>query len=389
VLILPNQPFFKFNRNGILQWSTSYSTQFSFPINNLSLTSDGNFVVCGNDTAKGTNMFIMKGTYPLLQLVSPSGGELWNAGGQFDIKWNCKNTGNISLEYSTDNGVNWHLIESNLSPIAGLYKWNVPSTIDSTSHFKVRVSSTSSPSINYESDALKMIKGMLAVQVEQNSFSSQVNNDHSITLFWHTVTEVNNYGFEVERTAPLNLPQGKTSETPLPLGKGLGDGQWDGLWEKIGFVEGSGNSNSPKVYSFVDENPPAGNLQYRLKQIDTDGAFKYYATIAKVNYNLTGVEEKQLPAEFSLEQNYPNPFNPNTVISYRLPVSGHVELKVYDILGNEVASLVNKEQTAGYYQVKLDANNTNGAGRVLSSGMYIYKLTAGSFTSAKKLLLMK
>ncbi len=203
--------------------------------------------------------------------------------------------------------------------------------------------------------------------VELSSFTASTVGS-SIVLNWQTATEVNNYGFEVERTAPLNLPQGETS--------GLRD------WEKIGFVQGNGNSNSPKEYSFTDENPPAGNLQYRLKQIDTDGQFEYYGTIAEINLSPTGVNEKELPKDYALLQNYPNPFNPATNIVFRIKEFGLVTLKIYDVLGNEISTLVNENKEPGEYNIKFDGSN-------LSSGIYYYKLTCGEFSEVKKLMLMK
>jgi hypothetical protein len=226
--------------------------------------------------------------------------------------------------------------------------------------------------------------GGTPLPVELISFSaSQV--DDGILLKWQTATEVNNYGFEIERSLVIS-----NEERNLE-------------WEKIGFVTGHGNNNSPKSYEFVDENPPIGNLKYRLKQIDTDGSFTYYNTIAEVNTGITSAELKKLPTEFSLSQNYPNPFNPSTTISYGIPVvdvpslpgglsryagqtdvveGPHVSIKVYDILGNEVATLVDQHHYAGTYKVTFNA-------AVLNSGVYFYKLTAGSFSQLKKMLLLK
>lgn len=93
-------------------------------------------------------------------------------------------------------------------------------------------------------------------------------------------------------------------------------------------------------------------------------------------FNYTG------PKEFKLEQNYPNPFNPKTVIGYQLPVSGNVSLKVYDILGSEVVTLVEGEQQPGYYEIQFNATN-------LASGMYVYRLQAGDYVSVKKNTLLK
>lgn len=92
--------------------------------------------------------------------------------------------------------------------------------------------------------------------------------------------------------------------------------------------------------------------------------------------------EKIMPNFFTLMQNYPNPFNPSTTISYSIPISGFVTLKVHDVLGNEVATLVNEEKPTGSYEVEFDASK-------LSSGMYLYTFKAGSFTQTKKLILLK
>ncbi|MDI6803992.1 MAG: T9SS type A sorting domain-containing protein [Bacteroidota bacterium] len=95
-------------------------------------------------------------------------------------------------------------------------------------------------------------------------------------------------------------------------------------------------------------------------------------------------EEKflDLPTKFSLGQNYPNPFNPTTVINYSLPIDNYVTLKVYDVLGREVSMLVDEYKDAGYYEVEFNGSS-------LSSGVYFYKLTAGSYTAMKKLLITK
>jgi len=194
-----------------------------------------------------------------------------------------------------------------------------------------------------------------ALPVELTSFTASASNG-IISLNWQTANEINNFGFEVER---------KLSDKSD--------------WENIGFVSGNGNSNSLKEYSFTD---PLDlnlnlnlNLKYRLKQIDTDGKFEYSKEIS-VETDLS------TPKEFALSQNYPNPFNPSTVISYELPVMSNVSLKVFDMIGNEVATLVNEEKPAGYHSVTFEAGK-------LASGVYMYQLTAGDFSVTKKLILTK
>ncbi len=186
--------------------------------------------------------------------------------------------------------------------------------------------------------------------VELTSFSASIINN-SVELSWQTATEVNNYGFSVERKSLV-----ENSE-----------------WEEIGFVEGHGNSNSPKDYTFIDSEKMIGKVQYRLKQIDTDGGFEYSKII-----------DVQLESSknFKLSQNYPNPFNPTTKIKYEIGNASFVTLKVYNSIGQEVVTLVNKQQLAGSYQVEFNA-------KTLPSGIYFYKIESGSFSKSMKMILLK
>jgi hypothetical protein len=193
--------------------------------------------------------------------------------------------------------------------------------------------------------------------VELVSFTG-VANGYEVTLEWSTATEVDNYGFDVERTNPVL--------NPLPRGE-------ENLWEKVGFVEGHGNSNSPKKYSFTDIPQKGTSFQYRLKQIDSDGKYSYCDAISV---------DIGLPNQYVLNQNYPNPFNPTTTISYKLPEKSFTTLKIYDALSNEVVSLVNEQKEAGSYSVTFNGSN-------LASGVYFSRLTAGSYTSLIKMILAK
>jgi hypothetical protein len=197
--------------------------------------------------------------------------------------------------------------------------------------------------------------------VELSSFNVSAGVDN-IYLTWTTATEVNNYGFEIERK--MEKIDGSESSSTSEITR----------WDKIGFVEGHGNSNSPKYYSFDDNTlESSGKYSYRLKQIDIDGTFEYSDVIEA---NLSA------PNTFTLDQNYPNPFNPITSISYSLPTDGHVTLTIYDVLGKEVALLANGFKTAGSYTSSFDATK-------LSSGMYFYTIKTGQFVDTKKMLLMK
>ena len=144
-------------------------------------------------------------------------------------------------------------------------------------------------------------------------------------------------------------------------------------WEKIGFVQGNGNSNSPKDYSYLDNEVKSGNYTYRLKQIDNDGQFEY-SDIITVDLGL--------PDNYFLSQNYPNPFNPTTRIDFSLPEKQMVSLRVYNLLGELVSELVNEEREAGNYSINFDASN-------LPSGIYFYSISSGNFNITKKMSLLK
>ena len=188
------------------------------------------------------------------------------------------------------------------------------------------------------------------VPVELTSFTASVNGQ-AVYLSWNTATELNNKGFAVEQ---------------------LSESQGDN-WEEIGFVPGSGTTTEPGSYSFIDNNLTNGTYSYRLKQIDFDGSYEYSQAVEVNVYQ---------PQKFSLSQNYPNPFNPTTSISYSVSEDGFVRLSVYNVLGQRLVDLVNGEVKSGIHQVSFDAKN-------LSSGVYYYRLETKSFTSTKKMMLLR
>ena len=198
----------------------------------------------------------------------------------------------------------------------------------------------------------------IIIPVELTSFSAITGSDQVI-LNWSTATELNNLGFEIQRSANIN------------------DESQNRNWQTLVFVEGSGTTTESQNYSFTDRNPSTGISYYRLKQIDFDGTYRLFDEVKVTISSVT---------EYELAQNYPNPFNPKTTINYSIPVSGHVSLKVYNLLGSEVAVLVDKTQEAGRHSVEF---STEKLGTKIGSGVYLYTLKSGEFVRTRKMIVLK
>ncbi len=183
--------------------------------------------------------------------------------------------------------------------------------------------------------------GPLPVKMEKFTYSVTGNN---VKLSWKTIEEINNKGFEVERNS--------------------GNG-----WNKIGFV----SADPGKSYSYEDKNLQPGTYQYRLKQIDYNGNYEYH--------NLKGEVTVLSPKKYSMSQNYPNPFNPVTYINFEVPQAEYVTILIYDISGREVATVFKGYKEAGVHTVEFRSN--------LASGIYYYKIVAGSFTATKIMTVVK
>ncbi|MCX8106423.1 MAG: T9SS type A sorting domain-containing protein, partial [Ignavibacterium album] len=194
------------------------------------------------------------------------------------------------------------------------------------------------------------------IPVELTNFVANVV-DRDVLLNWSTATEINNLGFEVERKASDN-----------------------GSWSKLAFIKSAGTTTEPQQYSYKDSRLESGKYSYRLKIVDLDGTYSY-SDVVEV--------EIGIPNQYALSQNYPNPFNPTTRIDYQLPFDAKVQIELYSITGEKVATLVNGDFSAGYHTYELNAYRLN-----LSSGVYFYRISAtdfsnGKFVDTKKLVLLK
>lgn len=283
-------------------------------------------------------------------LVSTDAGESWvtlNCGSLNDLQavtftnsntiWICGDNGTILN--TTDFGNSWILYDDVTE--------NDLTSLCFTNETTGWIGGMNGTMFKYQNDI---------IPVELISFTANASNNE-VYLEWITGTEINNYGFEIERYVDAEN------------------------WITVGFVSGQGNSSLPNSYSFTDKNiAGVSKLKYRLKQLDMNGSYEYSNEI----------EVDITPDKFVLHQNYPNPFNPTTKIRYQLPIESRVVIKIYDILGTEILTLLNTKQGSGVYEIEFNANS-------LTSGVYVYRITASdpsensgtAFVETKKMILIR
>jgi endonuclease/exonuclease/phosphatase family metal-dependent hydrolase len=318
--------------------------------NNSSTTLNENFIVLGDfninkpDEGAYKNLFVSQGAY----FYDPS-----NPSGTFGSTWDTS----TFIPYLSFQSTNLTEKYDNIL-ISGNVKNNTNGIQYHSGSFTVYGNpnsyggSSTDPDASTASDHLPVYATFDFIDnlapVELTSFIGNVK-DGVVELNWSTATEVNNYGFEIQRSTDKVL------------------------WSKIGFVQGHGTSNAPKDYTFKDKLVQKGVSYYRLKQIDVDGKYEYSPVIVLNN---------KFPLGTNLSQNYPNPFNPVTIINYSLSTNGYVSLRVYDVLGREISTLVDENQNAGKHTV-----NFNGSG--LASGIYVYILRTDNIVLYGKMDLLK
>jgi hypothetical protein len=191
--------------------------------------------------------------------------------------------------------------------------------------------------------------------VELIAFNCQLVQS-SVLLNWTTATEINNYGFEIQRSTENES------------------------WRTIGFVNGHGTSQVKNNYTFNDNNVNSVNgvnISYRLKQNDFNGNSSYS--------NVITIDKNSIPNRFTLQQNYPNPFNGGTIIKFSIPYATDVSIIMYDITGKEIKVLASGNLSAGQHQISIGTKDFEK----LTSGVYLYKLSTPEFSAVRKMLVLK
>jgi hypothetical protein len=334
----------KFNADRIYAGSSSAS------LNGFFISTDGGATFGASTISlniwqilqtSSNELYIVTTSSPYAFNESTDGGLTWTAVGNLPAAMRGATLDLIEDIYTAGNG--------------GVYK----STNGGSTFINHNFTASANKIISYENKIMVCATGTTnggvwvftdtQIPVELTSFSAVANSEY-VELNWTTASELNNSGFEILRST-----------------------RNDNDWANIGFVPGFGTSTESHSYSFTDNDISPGKYFYKLRQIDFDGSYEYSKIIE--------VEVVQ-PFAFSLGQNYPNPFNPATKINFQIPSASFVNLAVYDVLGNEVATLVNGEMQAGSFEIEFIA-----AG--IPSGVYFYKLTTEDFIQIKKMVLMK
>ncbi|MFH0735470.1 MAG: M14 family zinc carboxypeptidase [bacterium] len=340
------------------QWETTTSTFYGSP----SCYTDSK---SGSYSSNATVTMITKDPIDLSTLNSPV-LTFWT---KFEIEdeWDCG-----KVQISTDNGATWTNLSGQYTTPASGKGTQIPTGAPIYDNVKQNWVKETINLISYTSSQIKLrfelktdgsltkdgwylddigIFSYSVVPVELVSFSGS-SLQNSVSLNWTTATELNNSGFEIQKSGDLHN------------------------WKTIGFLTGAGSSSEIHQYKFNDTYPISGINYYRLIQIDFNGSKNITPSI---EVNFTKV------SSYALEQNYPNPFNPSTIIKYQVAEKGNVKIKIFDVLGNQIAVLVNEVKESGSYNVEFNTANYPN----LASGTYFYSINSGNFTAVKKLMLIK
>jgi hypothetical protein len=274
---------------------------------------------------------------------------------EMNVTWNVANTDlapvnttNVNILLSVNGGQTYPYTLASNTPNDGSEIVSLPD--HETTQARVKVEAVGNVYFDISNVNFSITE---AIPVELASFTGE-QASNGVILKWITASETNNMGFSIERSD-------------------------DGYsYTEITFVTGKGTTTEQTNYSYLDKGVRVGTIYYRLKQIDLDGTFEY-SNIISVDVNL--------PSQFSLLQNHPNPFNPSTKITFELPADANVKLNVYNIIGQQIAEIVNSDLSRGRHEFNFNASD-------LSSGIYYYTLSAAgkdgkNFNATKKMILIK
>lgn len=284
-----------------------------------------------------------------LSIQAPLNDEILLSGTEYFISWSSANVQNIDIDFSLDNGQQWQSVAKNISAVDSSYAWKVPSLESPSSILKVKDSSD--PNITSTSEKFTILNPNLTVLSPNGDEKWSLESSQNITWQSSHLQKVNiEYSFD----------NGEN---------------WIVIKDSVDATLG--------IYNWIVFGEPSD--QNLIKVTATN--YLELFDVSDANFSIeksTGIEQAigGVPNNYALYQNYPNPFNPSTTIKYSIPEAGHVSINVYNLLGKKVATLINKLNPAGNYEVQFDASR-------LSSGVYIYIIETEKYKSSKKLILLK
>lgn len=287
-----------------------------------------------------------KFTISQLELLTPSDNEILLSGDEYKISWKSNGVINIKIEYTDDEGKTWKNIVSSLSATINNYKWTVPDY--GVANCKIRISDKEKSAVRDSTKNSFTIKQIILVEPSENE---TLKPGETLRIQWRS--------YKVNR---INIENTDNA----------------GAWKIIR----SGLESVANYYEWTVPTQPIKNGYIKVSNALNTKVFDISRSTFTILEPVDVKEELIVPSKYQLFQNYPNPFNPTTIIKYTIPEANHVILKVFNMLGTEIITLVNEYQNSGVYEVQFDARN-------LSSGVYLYKIQAGKFVDSKKLLLLK
>jgi hypothetical protein len=323
-------------------------------LENLGINNDGiddvrDFSVLHNhlDLTGDTHLVPANPSLKIISIVHPNGGESLTIGSTYFIEWISQDVVDVKLEYSTDDGVSWISIIDSI-PSSGIYDWTVPGTL--TTNGRVKISDISEPGILDFSDGSFIIQSTKVITVINPNGGEILDGGSQYEILW-------------------NSEDVEFAKLEYSINNGA---SWNSIID---------STESTGVYLWIVPNVLTTQARIKISDISLPSIYDASDETFRINYPVN-VDENVVVADYKLQQSYPNPFNPSTVIKYQIPELSFVSLKIYDVLGNEVVTLVNEEKSIGNYEIKFNAAD-------LSSGVYYYGIKAGEFADIKKMLLLK
>ena len=358
---------------GVYGGQTSYlSTNAGTTFQATSLSGSNSAVLCydrstflvhqaGNGVWKYNITYaVPAGTAQALALLSPNGGESWQYNTTHNITWSESNIANLKIEYKTGPGQPWQTIAASTPGSAGSYAWLIPNTVSDQA--LVRISDVLDSNPVDTSNAVFSITAATMGVPEAASFGVVPIGSRKIDTL-----RIDNYG-----TAPLVVSSATIDSAAFTV-------------SRSSFTIPAGSSDTIKV-SFRPTQARAYSGTLTLANNSPSSPVTVYLS-GTGDFPNSVAGNEGFPTTYALDQNFPNPFNPTTVVSYAVPAASFVTLKVYNALGQEVATLVNELKNAGRHSVTFNAVDDRGA--TLPTGLYFYRMKAGNFVSTQKMILLK